>query len=45
MRVKKLKDVTKEFEYESTGIKIGKALHGKETYIYHVFVNIDYKIN
>ncbi|MGE0931994.1 hypothetical protein [Peijinzhouia sedimentorum] len=38
-------DVTKDFQREKSGIKIGKAHHKDGVVIYHIFVNINYKVN
>ncbi|MFA7381423.1 MAG: hypothetical protein WC150_13280 [Bacteroidia bacterium] len=42
---KNLTDVTTKFDYKNSAIKIGKAKHGKECLVYHLFVNINYRIH
>lgn len=39
-----VKDLSKEFGYDKSAIKIGRSIHGTDTPMYHVFVNIKYKI-
>lgn len=36
--------VTDDFDCTNSGIKVGKSLHGSKTVIYHVFVNINYRV-
>ncbi|SNB33812.1 hypothetical protein [Flavobacterium psychrophilum] len=38
------KDVTEEFDYKNSAIKIGKTTHGENTKIYHLMVNLKYKV-
>ena len=38
-------DLTVEFGMENSAIKVGQSLHASDTIIYHVFVNINYKLN
>jgi hypothetical protein len=46
LKQKKIKDLTKEFGYNNSAIKVGKTLHGRDhTEIYHIMVNINYKAN
>lgn len=40
----KWKELTKKFEYDSTGIKIGVTKHGKGTKIFHIMVNLNYRV-
>jgi hypothetical protein len=37
-------DITKEFDYEKSAIRIGKSIHGRDTPIFHIFINIHYNI-
>ncbi len=37
-------DLSKEFGYDKSAIKIGRSIHGLDVPMYHVFVNIKYKI-
>ncbi|WP_440067718.1 hypothetical protein [Tenacibaculum discolor] len=37
-------DLTEEFEYKDSAIKIGMTKHGKNTSIYHLMVNLKYKV-
>lgn len=37
-------DLSKEFGYDKSAIKIGCSMHGLDVPMYHVFVNINYKI-
>lgn len=41
----KVIDKTKEFDCEESGVKVGYALHGDNTSVYHVFVNINYFVS
>jgi hypothetical protein len=43
LKTDKVIDRTKHFGYEETGIKIGHTLHGDNTSVYHIFVNINYE--
>lgn len=45
MKSNALKDVTKQFGYNASAIKVGVAKHGKETLLYHIMVNLDYHTN
>lgn len=38
-------DVTNEFGYKNSAIKIAKSIHEGEVTLHHVFVNINYKVN
>ena len=38
------KDVTAEFDYKNSAIKIGVTTHGTNTNIYHLMVNLNYKV-
>ncbi|MFV8334722.1 hypothetical protein ACNQF7_01405 [Flavobacterium sp. RSP29] len=38
------KDVTSEFDYKNSAIKIGVTTHGKNINIYHLMVNLNYKV-
>lgn len=40
----KTKDVTDEFDYKNSAIKIGITTHGGNTNIYHLMVNLNYKV-
>lgn len=40
----KTKDVTDEFDYKNSAIKIGVTAHGTNTNIYHLMVNLNYKV-
>lgn len=42
---KGVEDVSDEFDSDKSAIKIGKSIHGVGTPMYHVFVNIKYRIN
>lgn len=37
-------EITLEFGCDASAIKIAKTLHGTDTTIYHIFVNINYKL-
>jgi hypothetical protein len=37
------RDVTAEFGWDQSGIKVARSRHGKSTVIYHIFANILYK--
>jgi hypothetical protein len=41
---KGLDDITKQFGYENSAIKIGKALHATSTVLYHLFINTNYVV-
>ena len=38
------KDLTDELDYKESAIKIGMTKHGKNTIIYHIMVNLKYKV-
>lgn len=40
-----LKEVEKDFEFGISAIKVGVTNHASKTKLYHVFVNIDYKVS
>src|SRR5690554_3425061 len=40
----KWKELTKKFKYNSTGIKVGSSKHGKNTRIFHIMINLNYKV-
>ncbi|MCG3165595.1 MAG: hypothetical protein POELPBGB_01363 [Bacteroidia bacterium] len=40
-----VEDVSKQFQFENSAIKIGKSIHGSDSSLYHIFVNIKYKIS
>ncbi|MBO9694245.1 hypothetical protein [Chryseobacterium sp.] len=40
----KTKDLTKDFSYNSSAIKIGVTHHGKTTTIHHLMINLKYKV-
>lgn len=40
----KWKELTKRFGYNSTGIKVGSSKHGKSTRIFHIMVNLNYRV-
>jgi len=40
----KTKDLTLDYNYAASGIKIGATFHGTETTIYHIMVNLNYKV-
>jgi hypothetical protein len=37
-------DITKEFDYERSAIRIGKSIHGRDTPVFHILINIHYNI-
>lgn len=39
------KDLTNDFNYNASAIKIGKTVHGKNATIYHIMINLKYKVN
>ncbi|MDW3209525.1 MAG: hypothetical protein R8N23_06655 [Reichenbachiella sp.] len=39
---KTVEDVTLEFNYQNSAIRIARSIHKSETVIYHVFVNVNY---
>ena len=39
-----LEDVTEDFGCEESAIKVGKSIHGSNTIVYHIFVNINYRL-
>lgn len=41
--IAEIKDVTDEFNYKNSAIKIGVTTHGTKTNIYHLMVNLNYK--
>jgi hypothetical protein len=41
----KVTDRTIDFGCDETGIRVGYALHGENTSVYHVFVNINYFVS
>ena len=41
----KVKDISKVFGYDNSGIRVGMATLESGSIIYHLFVNINYKIN
>lgn len=43
INVAETKDVTDEFDYKNSAIKIGVTTHGTNTNIYHLMVNLNYK--
>ncbi|GGK19106.1 hypothetical protein GCM10007962_11630 [Yeosuana aromativorans] len=42
--VSKSQDLTEEFDYKESAIKIGITKHGKSANIYHIMVNLKYKV-
>lgn len=44
MKSTTIEDVTKQFGYQNSAIKIGKSMHGNESTLFHIFININYKI-
>ncbi len=40
----KTKDLTSDYNYVASGIKVGATFHGTETTIYHIMVNLNYKV-
>ncbi len=44
IKTSKSKDLTDELNYEESAIKIGMTKHGNETVIYHLMVNVKYKV-
>lgn len=38
-------DISSVYDCEHSAVKVGKTAHGTDTSIYHIFVNIDYKLN
>lgn len=36
-------DVTNDFGYNNSGIKIAQSIHGNDMIMHHIFVNIDYR--
>lgn len=42
--ISRTKDVTDEFDYKNSAIKIGVTTHGTNTNIYHLMVNLNYKV-
>ncbi|SRX56071.1 hypothetical protein [Aequorivita sp. CIP111184] len=40
----KWKELTKRFGYNVTGIKVGSSKHGKNTRIFHIMVNLNYRV-
>ena len=43
LKKSKWKELTKSFGYKASGIKSGISYHGKDTKIYHIMVNLNYK--
>ena len=43
LKESKWKELTKAFGYKASGIKVGMSYHGKNTKIYHILVNLNYK--
>ena len=39
-----LKEISKEFDLANSGVKIGKTTHANGTFLYHVFINVNYRI-
>lgn len=39
-----VEDLTKQFDSQRTGIKIGRSIHGTGNRLFHVFVNINYTV-
>lgn len=39
-----LADVSEDFNCQESAIKVGKSVHGANTIIYHIFVNINYEL-
>jgi hypothetical protein len=44
INVAETKDVTDEFDYKNSAIKIGVTTHGTNTNIYHLMINLNYKV-
>tara|TARA_R110002049_G_scaffold129361_5_gene287107 strand:- start:1043 stop:4954 length:3912 start_codon:yes stop_codon:yes gene_type:complete len=44
LKSNKWKELTKAFGYKATGVKAGISYHGKNTKIYHIMVNLNYKV-
>lgn len=44
IKTSKSKDLTDELNYEESAIKIGFTSHGNDTAIYHIMVNLNYKV-
>jgi len=42
--VSKTEDLTSDYNYVASGIKVGATFHGRETTIYHIMVNLNYKV-
>ncbi|WP_109830112.1 hypothetical protein [Reichenbachiella versicolor] len=45
LKDKKVEDVCDEFNVVESAIKVGKARHGKNTILYHIMLNMNYKVN
>ncbi|QIE59298.1 hypothetical protein G5B37_06890 [Rasiella rasia] len=45
LKKSKLKELTNKFGYKSSAIKVGSSNHGKNTKIFHIMVNINYRVN
>ena len=41
---KAIEDMTVDFDYGESGIKIGKSVHGDSTTIYHIMMSVDYAV-
>jgi hypothetical protein len=45
LKQSKWKELTKVFGYKATGIKVGTSYHGRNTKVYHIMVNLNYKVS
>jgi hypothetical protein len=44
LKKSKWKELTSRFGHKSSGIKVGCSKHGKDTKIFHIMVNLNYRI-
>ena len=43
LKKNKWKDLTNRFGYKSSAIKVGSSIHGKNTKIFHIMINLNYR--
>ncbi len=44
LKKSKWKELTKKFGYKSSAIRVGSTIHGKGTKIFHIMVNLNYRV-
>ena len=44
LKTSKWKELTNRFGYKSSAIRVGRSMHGKGTKIFHIMVNLNYRV-